>query len=65
VLEGEKLTLANVVSATVYLRSISDLDAMDAAYESEFRTRLPARTVVETPNLPRGARVQISVVAGR
>jgi iron complex transport system substrate-binding protein len=64
-LEGEKLTLANVVSATVYLRTISDLDAMDAAYETAFRTRLPARTVVETRNLPRGARVQISVVAGR
>jgi 2-iminobutanoate/2-iminopropanoate deaminase len=64
-LEAERLTMANVVSTTVYLRSINDLDAMDEAWQSAFRTRLPARTVVETPNLPRGALVQISVVAGR
>ena len=65
VLEGERLTLANVVATTVYLRDISELAAMDRAYEAAFRTRLPARSVVETRNLPRGARVQISVVAGR
>jgi len=65
VLEGEHLTMANIVSATVYLRSISELAAMDEAYESAFRTRFPARTVVEATNLPRGARVQIEVVAGR
>jgi 2-iminobutanoate/2-iminopropanoate deaminase len=65
VLEGERLTLANVVATTVYLRDINDLAAMDRAYEAEFRTRLPARSVVEAKNLPRGARVQISVVAGR
>jgi iron complex transport system substrate-binding protein len=65
VLEGERLTLANVVATTVYLRSINDLAAMDAAYEKAFHTRLPARTVVETANLPRGALVQIAAVAGR
>ena len=65
VLEGERLTLANVVATTVYLRDINDLEAMEAAYEAAFRTRLPARTVVEMRNLPRGARVQISAIAGR
>jgi iron complex transport system substrate-binding protein len=64
-LEGERLTMANVVSTTVYLRRINDLAAMDEAYEGAFRTRLPARTVVEATNLPRGALVEISVVAGR
>jgi len=65
VLESEQLTMANIVSATVYLRSINELAAMDEAYEGAFRTRFPARTVVEAANLPRGARVQIEVVAGR
>ena len=65
VLEAESLTMANIVSTTVYLRNINDLDAMDAAYETEFRTRFPARTVVEAANLPRGAKVQIEVIAGR
>ena len=65
VLERERLTMANVVSTTVYLRSINDLGAMEQAYDAAFRTRFPARTVVEATNLPRGARVQIAVVAGR
>ncbi|HZZ93251.1 MAG TPA: helical backbone metal receptor [Usitatibacter sp.] len=64
-LEGERLTMANVVSTTVFLRRINDLAAMDEAYEGAFRTRLPARTVVEATNLPRGALVEIAVVAGR
>lgn len=65
VLEDEHLTLANVVSATVYLRDINDLVVMDSAYESFFRSQVPARTVVEATNLPRGARVEVAVIAGR
>jgi len=65
VLEGERLTMANVVSTTIYLRDINDMAAMEQAYESAFRRQLPSRSVVEMKNLPRGARVQIAVVAGR
>jgi 2-iminobutanoate/2-iminopropanoate deaminase len=65
ILASHRLTLANVVQTTVYLASINDLSEMNAAYERHFRGELPARTVVEVANLPRGARVQIAVVAGR
>lgn len=65
VLEANRLTMANVVSVTVYITNISRLSAMDAAYHEYFRGNPPARTVVEASNLPRGALVEISVVAGR
>jgi 2-iminobutanoate/2-iminopropanoate deaminase len=65
VLEANRLTMANVVSTTVYLRNISDLAAMDEVYHDFFRSTPPARTVVEVSNLPRGALVEISVIAGR
>jgi 2-iminobutanoate/2-iminopropanoate deaminase len=65
VLEGERLTMANVVSVTVYLRSMVDYRAMNDAYESYFRSALPARTVVEVARLPRDALVEITVTAGR
>jgi 2-iminobutanoate/2-iminopropanoate deaminase len=65
ILASHHLTLANVVQATVYLSTINDLSEMNAAYEKHFRGELPARTVVEVANLPRGARVQITVIAGR
>ena len=65
ILEANRLTMANIVSATVYITNISRLSAMDAVYHDYFRGNPPARTVVEVSNLPRGALVEISVVAGR
>ena len=65
VLEANRLTTANIVSVTAYTTSISRLAAMDAAYHEFFRSNPPARTVVEVANLPRGALVEFTVVAGR
>jgi 2-iminobutanoate/2-iminopropanoate deaminase len=65
ILENNRLTMANVVSVTVYLSNITNIAAMDRVYETFFRGALPARSVVEVAKLPRGALVEISVVAGR
>jgi 2-iminobutanoate/2-iminopropanoate deaminase len=65
ILESHRLTMANVVSVTVYLRSLNDFRGMNAAYETFFRTTLPSRSVVEVARLPRNAAVEISVIAGR
>ena len=65
VLESHRLTFANVVSTTVYLKDINDFRGMNAAYESFFRGALPARSVVAVSQLPRGALIEISAVAGR
>ena len=65
ILEGQRLTMANVVSVTVYLKSLNDFRAMDSAYEPFFKSHLPARSVVEVSRLPRNAAVEISVIAGR
>jgi 2-iminobutanoate/2-iminopropanoate deaminase len=65
VLESHRLTFANVVSVTVYLKDINDFRGMEGVYETYFRGSLPARSVVEVARLPRGALVQVSVVAGR
>jgi len=65
ILEAHGLTLANVLSTQVYLRSINNLAPMDAAYRKFFKGAPPARTVVEVSNLPRGMEVQISAVAGK
>jgi 2-iminobutanoate/2-iminopropanoate deaminase len=65
ILEAHRLTMANVVSVTVYLKDLAQFRGMDETYESFFRANLPARSVVEVSRLPRGALVEISVVAGR
>ena len=65
ILEANRLTMANVVYATVYLSSISRFAGMDKVYHGFFKGTPPARAVVEVGHLPRGALVEIAVIAGR
>jgi 2-iminobutanoate/2-iminopropanoate deaminase len=65
ILEAHGLTMANVISTQVYLRSINNLTLMDEVYRRFFKGAPPARTVVEVSNLPRGMEVEISAVAGK
>lgn len=65
ILEAHRLTMANVVSTTVYVRDLNEFRAMDDVYETYFRGNLPARSVVQVSRLPRDALVEIAVIAGR
>jgi 2-iminobutanoate/2-iminopropanoate deaminase len=65
ILESNQLTMANIVSVTIYLSSLNNLVAMDRAYTAYFRQSLPARSIVEVAKLPRGALIEISAIAGR
>ncbi len=65
ILESNHLTMANIVSVTIYLSTLTNLAAADRAYQSYFRQSLPARSVVEVSKLPRGALIEISAIAGR
>jgi 2-iminobutanoate/2-iminopropanoate deaminase len=65
ILESHRLSMANVVSTTVYLKDMNDFRGMNDTYETYFKVALPARSVVEVARLPRGALVEISAVAGR
>jgi 2-iminobutanoate/2-iminopropanoate deaminase len=65
ILEAHRLTMANVVSTTVYLKDLGEFRAMDDVYETYFRANLPSRSVVQVSRLPRDALVEISVIAGR
>ena len=64
VLESQGLSLDNVVKTTVFLQSMGDFAAMNAVY-AEFFTegQYPARSAVEVGALPRGALVEIELVA--
>jgi len=67
VLEGMKLTLANVAQARVYITHFErDYDAMNQIYQSYFEEgKLPARTCVGVTGLAVGALVEIDMVAKR
>jgi enamine deaminase RidA (YjgF/YER057c/UK114 family) len=61
-LAGERLSLADVVSCTVYLADKADFPAFNEAYRKHFRDPLPVRTTVEAKLVP-DVRIEITVVA--
>jgi 2-iminobutanoate/2-iminopropanoate deaminase len=63
VLEGAGLGLADVVKATVYLADLADFEAMNKVYARHFPADPPARTTIAAGGLPKGARLEIDVVA--
>ena len=65
ILESHRLTMANVVYTTVYLSSLTHFAGMNSVYHGFFKSEPPARSVMEVGRLPRGALVQIAVIAGR
>lgn len=65
VLEAAGLSLADVVKTTVYLADMADFAAMNAVYSQYFSQPYPARSAVAVKDLPKGALVEIEVLACR
>ena len=63
ILEDQKLALANVVKTTVFMTNLGDFAAMNEIYAKHFTGDFPARSTVQVAALPRGAQVEIEVVA--
>jgi len=56
-------SLAQVVKTTVFLVDMGDFGAMNEVYGRVFGNHRPARSTVAVAALPRGARVEIEVIA--
>jgi 2-iminobutanoate/2-iminopropanoate deaminase len=63
ILEDQKLTFANLVKSTVFLTSMADFAGMNEVYARYFTADFPARSTVQVAALPKGAIVEIEVVA--
>jgi len=63
VLATEKLTFADVVKVTVYLAKAEDFAAMNAADLKRLGDARPARSSVFVSGLPKGAALEMDVVA--
>ena len=63
ILESENLSFAHVVKTTVFLVDLADFAAMNEVYARRFNGDFPARSTIQVAALPRGARVEIEVIA--
>jgi len=63
VLAAAGTTLQNVIKTTVYLADMADFAQMNEVYAKHFGSHKPARSTVQAAGLPKGARVEIDVIA--
>lgn len=65
ILEEAGLALSNVVKTTVFLADMGDFAAMNEVYSQFFAQPFPARSAIAVKALPKGALVEVEVVAAR
>ncbi len=63
ILKADGLDFENVVKANVYLADMAHFARMNTVYEKYFSGSKPARACVQVAALPKGAKVEIDVVA--
>jgi 2-iminobutanoate/2-iminopropanoate deaminase len=63
VLKVEGLSFEHVVKTTVFLADLADFETVNKVYASYFKQAPPARSTVQVAALPKGARIEIEVIA--
>jgi 2-iminobutanoate/2-iminopropanoate deaminase len=63
VLKEAKMGPDNVVKTTVYLTDLADFGRMNAVYERYLGKEPPARSTIQAAALPKGAKVEIDLIA--
>ncbi len=63
VLSAAGAQMNDVVKATVFLTDMGDFSAMNKVYGEFFSDPFPARACIEVAALPKGAQVEIEVIA--
>lgn len=63
VLTAAGSSFGKVVKATVYVTDLANFQKLNAIYASYFGDHKPARTTIQASALPKGAQVEIDLVA--
>ena len=62
-LESQNLDFENVVKTTVFLDNMDDFATVNEIYATYFKEPYPARSAIEVAKLPRGALIEVEVIA--
>jgi len=63
ILDDQQLSFGNVVKSTVFLTNLGDFAGMNEVYAKYFTSDFPARSTIQVGGLPKGASVEIEVIA--
>lgn len=65
-LHSQSLNLGHVIKASVFVTDMSDYPVINEIYSTYFNTDVPpARELVQVSALPKGARIEISIIAAK
>jgi endoribonuclease L-PSP len=64
ILKEAGLTMNDVIKTTVFLADMNDFAEMNSVYAEFFSNPYPARSAVAVKTLPKGALVEIEIIAG-
>lgn len=62
-LRSQGLGFENIVKTTIFLTNLGDFQTVNELYGSYFKSDPPARSTVQVSALPKGANVEIEVIA--
>lgn len=63
VLRAENLDFSHIVKTTIFLTDLGDFQTVNELYGSYFKSDPPARSTVQVSALPKGANIEIEVLA--
>ncbi len=64
-LEAQDMKRENIIKTSIFVTDLGNFTEVNKAYEAYFSEPYPARSCVEVPALPKGALVEIEVIAAR
>lgn len=63
ILEDQGLTFGHILKSTVFMVNLADFAGMNEVYSRYITADFPARSTIQVAALPRGAAVEIEVIA--
>jgi 2-iminobutanoate/2-iminopropanoate deaminase len=64
-LQSQDLTRGNIIKTTVFMTDLAQFGKVNEAYTKFFQAPFPARSTIGVASLPKGAVVEIEVVAAK
>lgn len=64
-LSSQNLKREDIIKTSIFLTDLGNFGAVNVAYTEFFKAPYPARSTVEVSKLPKGALVEIEVIAAR
>jgi 2-iminobutanoate/2-iminopropanoate deaminase len=65
ILQAAGMSFTHVLKSTIFIKDLADFAVLNDVYAKQFCIPYPARETVQVTNLPKNAKIEISVIASK